>query len=278
MESKFQYRRYQYIDPNEQFFMNLSSMRDAYIPHSHDFFELVYICSGRGMHMINDKTFLANAGDVFIIKMGDIHSFDPLTDVKDSFEWINCLFTPEFIDYNIPLVSEKKYFGTNGFEIDFLFKTMKKEYEEKRPGYLDKLKGYLLALLTELSRMDSIPIVHKAYKSMGKQKIIKDAVHYLMENYKYTIRIEEVSSELKISSSYLSKLFRECLNTSFVQYLTQFRLEKSCKLLEKTDCTIHQIAFESGFNDEKLFRTYFRRQFGITPGEYRKKYQLRLKV
>jgi AraC-like DNA-binding protein len=274
MKSHFQYRRYQYIQPNEQFFMNISSNKDAYVPHTHDFFELIYIVSGKGMHMINDKSFLANAGDVFLIRIGDTHAFHPLTSEKTPFKWINCLFVSEFINFEVPLLSETKYFGTDGFEIDYLFKIMIKEYEEKKSGYLQKIKGYLLALLTELSRMDSVPINDSAHKSLSKQTMMKEAVNYIRENYRYTVRMEEMASHLKISSSYLSKLFRECLNTSVLQYITQFRLEKSCNLLETTNWTIHQIALESGFNDEKLFRTYFRRQFDLTPGEYRKKFQL----
>ncbi|MFD0673541.1 helix-turn-helix domain-containing protein [Cohnella sp. GCM10027633] len=237
--------------------------------HGHDFVELLYVRSGKGLHKVNDKSFLVSAGDVFVLQTGVTHSFDPLS---PSFSWIDCMFLPAFVDFEIGmLLSEKKYYGADGFEVDFLFQSMLREYEEKREGYLTKIRGYLLALLAELARQNADEDESSAaYGTRKKKRLVNEALRFVRDRYRDKISLDEAAAELQISRSYLSKLFRETLGASFVAYANQYRLERSAELLRTTETLVRHVALDCGFSDEKLFRTLFRRAYGMTPGEYRR--------
>lgn len=261
------------INQNEQIHIHhlSNSIFGSVEEHGHDFIELLYIRSGKGLHKVNGKSFLVSAGDAFVLQTGVTHSFTPLS---DSFAWIDCLFMPEFVDFGIGrLLSEKKYYAADGFELDFLFQSMLREYEEKREGYLTKIRGYLLALLAELDRQNFVGTdtePHASYGSNKKKRLVNEALRCVRDRFRDKISLDEVAAELQISRSYLSKLFRETLGTSFVAYVNQYRLERSAELLRTTEELIRNVALDCGFADEKLFRTLFRRGYGMTPGEYRR--------
>jgi AraC-like DNA-binding protein/mannose-6-phosphate isomerase-like protein (cupin superfamily) len=266
------YRQSYRVDPNDPIIMVRSVEEDAVTPHNHDFYELVYIESGRGVHVVNDTSMLVSAGDMFMIKLEDTHALYPLTKTDQPFQWITCVFSPEYIEMDVsPFVSERKYFGTDGYEVDFIFRMMFKEYLVKETGYMDKLKWYLLILLSEIARFDSNAKETVSYTAVKKQMIVKKTIHWLHQHYMNKIKIEEISAHFSLSASYISRMFKECTGLSIVQYINQYRLEQSCKLLTESTHSIRKIVKLSGFQDEKFYRRYFHKHLGITPGEFRNK-------
>jgi len=273
MKPTFQYMRNRFIDESERIFLIESAMNDGAVPHNHQFFEIVYIRCGKGLHLLNDATFQVSSGDLFVIKPEDTHAILPLTDSRQPFEWVNVLFLPEFIDFDIaPLASKQKYLGTDGFEVDFILRTMYREFKEKQFGYLEKLRGYLSVLLTEMVRLTGQGMEKTDYGDIRKRELVKQAAAWIKEEFQQPIRLEEAASRLGISASYLSKLFRQRFGVSFVQFLNRHRLEVSCGLLQTTRTPIRHIALDCGFSDEKYYRLYFQRLMGMSPGAYRRKF------
>ena len=72
-----------------------------------------------------------------------------------------------------------------------------------------------------------------------------------------------------ISESYLSKLFRWNLNTSFGEYLSYLRIRKAMHLLKSTDLKIYEVSEQVGFSDHRYFATMFRKYVGISPSQYK---------
>lgn len=101
--------------------------------------------------------------------------------------------------------------------------------------------------------------------------MVKKALDYLQLHYKEKISLSVVALELGISKAYLSRLFQEFVNTSITEYINNYRLEQSCKLLNNPYLTIYQIAIEVGFCDIKFYYRFFQKHMGTTPGEFRKK-------
>ncbi len=83
------------------------------------------------------------------------------------------------------------------------------------------------------------------------------------------LSLDEVSRELQVSPSYLSKILRRRLSTNFSHYLREVRISKAKELLARTDLTTTQIAEETGFNDYRYFSNQFKREVGTTPTGYR---------
>ena len=92
---------------------------------------------------------------------------------------------------------------------------------------------------------------------------------YLEKNYLQQINITQISEDFHINASYLSQLFKKEMNCTFTEYLTNKRIEYSCKLLLETDLKINEIAEMSGFSEYFYFSRVFRRIKKCTPTEYR---------
>ena len=74
-----------------------------------------------------------------------------------------------------------------------------------------------------------------------------------------------------VSQGYLSHLFSEMAGMSFVECLTQIRMERAVALLA-TNMRINDIAERVGYRNRKSFLVNFRSYTGLTPSEYRQKY------
>ncbi|NBD23635.1 AraC family transcriptional regulator [Paenibacillus glycinis] len=269
MKAERRFTHAQLIHPDERIRIHLlnNEIYRTVGTHGHDFVELLYIRSGKAVHRLNDKSFLAGAGDAFVIQAGDTHSFEPITPF---FEWIDCMFVPEFIDFDVrSLLSDRKYFASDGMEIDYLMGAMLREYGEKKPAYLTKLRGYLLALLAELGRQGE-QRDERPYGSRKKTRLLQEAVEYVHLHYRDKINLDDAAAKLGISRSTLNRLFRSRANDSFAGFVNAYRLERSSLLLRSGELPIRDAALECGFADGKHFRTLFRRRFGMTPGEFRK--------
>jgi two-component system, response regulator YesN len=91
------------------------------------------------------------------------------------------------------------------------------------------------------------------------------ARHYGEQN----LSVQKVAESLAISASYLSKLIKRHLDTSFVDYLTDFRLARAKELLATTDLMTYEISEAAGYPDAHYFSSIFKKRFGITPSEFR---------
>ena len=129
---------------------------------------------------------------------------------------------------------------------------------------LKMIKEFTLNFLFECA--DSIFSI----KKLQENPVIKKVCDYIDENMQKDISLENAADFVGISSFYLSKLFREEKNETFINFLSNKRLEKSRKLLEETDLSIKEIAAETGYNDQNYFSRIFKNKYGISPKEYRK--------
>jgi YesN/AraC family two-component response regulator len=102
------------------------------------------------------------------------------------------------------------------------------------------------------------------------QSVIERAKKYILDNYSEELRLETVAREVHLSPTYFSALFKKMTGCSFAKYLTRVRIAKAKELLENTDISVTDIAFQVGFNDPAYFAAIFRREFGLTPLAYRK--------
>ena len=86
------------------------------------------------------------------------------------------------------------------------------------------------------------------------------------------ISIADMAKELDFSESHFMKFFKDTMGTSFTSYLNEYRLTMVSRLLISSESSILDIAAESGFDNLSYFNRMFKRRFGMTPREYRKKF------
>ncbi|MBD2845023.1 AraC family transcriptional regulator [Paenibacillus sp. IB182496] len=86
------------------------------------------------------------------------------------------------------------------------------------------------------------------------------------------LSLDQLVELTSYSKQYICKLFKEELQTTFVDYLTTLRLEQAARLLRDTEETVARVAERSGFRSAQYFSNKFKTRYGVTPGQYRKAY------
>ena len=107
-------------------------------------------------------------------------------------------------------------------------------------------------------------------KKAEENPIIKKVCTYVDDNLSSDISLETAADFAGVSSFYLSKLFKEEKGETFINFISDKRLEKSRQLLEQTELSIKEITAEVGYNDQNYFSRIFKSKYGLSPKEYRK--------
>ena len=101
--------------------------------------------------------------------------------------------------------------------------------------------------------------------------LIEQAILYIKQNFSDPeLTLGDVASHTNLSSSHFSTVFSQSVGKTFVEYLTEQRLNEAKLLLKETDWKLSSIALEIGYNDPNYFSYIFKRKEGVSPKEYRK--------
>ena len=99
---------------------------------------------------------------------------------------------------------------------------------------------------------------------------MSSAIRYIEKNYTdEAISLNSVAQAINISANYLSALFSQKMGVSFVEYLTQKRMNRAKQLLQRTNLRSSEIAYEVGYRDPRYFSFVFRKTQGCTPRAFR---------
>jgi two-component system response regulator YesN len=102
------------------------------------------------------------------------------------------------------------------------------------------------------------------------QRTLKKALEYIEENYTQdSLSLNTVASAVNVSANYFSAIFSQAMQVTFIEYVTQMRMEKEKKLLRQTEKHTGDIAIEVGYKDPHYFSFVFKKTQGCTPREYR---------
>lgn len=106
------------------------------------------------------------------------------------------------------------------------------------------------------------------------RKIIEEIKRYIENNYMNDINLKSVSKKFYMNASYMCRLFSNEVEMSFSEYLNKCRIEKSMQLLNDSRLKIYAISEMVGYKNEKYFARVFKKFTGISPYEYREKYNI----
>ncbi|SET91674.1 response regulator [Paenibacillus sp. NFR01] len=110
------------------------------------------------------------------------------------------------------------------------------------------------------------------YEGAGKySELLSKVKLHIRENYADDqLSLNEISRQIGVSSSHLSKIFSQETGQTMTEYLTATRIAKAKELLKTTNCKTLEIAYRVGYNDQHYFSNLFKKITGMTPIEYRK--------
>lgn len=99
--------------------------------------------------------------------------------------------------------------------------------------------------------------------------LVNEAKSFILESYSRPIKIDDVATQLFISPSYLSRLFRQELNCTVNDYITRVRVEQAVELMKKPELSVAQVSQAVGFQSQSYFAKVFSKYIGVAPLVYR---------
>ena len=282
------------LSDNRQFFIRKYSADDkgTYL-HRHTYVQINYVYNGCGRHVVGGRETEIFKGDIFIIPPFVPHVITAHKDEKlEIFEFEFCT------DFVLPhFENEEKTEGYLDFaylepfmvveeemrprfnlddkmqnEVERILWEVNEEYEKQGEGYKLVSKALLLKLLVLVGRAFSNEIKGtETEKILGKYKnAVLKAAQYIDVNYVKSLTLDEISSRVGYSKSHFCYLFKAVMGKTYIEYLNEIRINAAKRLLNETEMSISEIAYEVGYNSFANFNKYFKQTTGVTPSKYRK--------
>lgn len=265
---------------SEETILHACPMRE--VTHYHDDIECVYVLEGNVTIKIDDRKYIASAGDTFFINAYSLHRMGKCGDSEGRFlslsahpalltpnEWVqNTILGPFLNSSSVKalLLSRDTPYGKAARQI------MEGIHEMLETGSHPSLPLYLISKLHELLALfyEASPDKGK-HREEGNPDIVaqRNMIAYIMENYGEKISPSDISEAGHVSRTKCFQIFNQYVGQSPMEYLNTFRLEKSRSLLEETKEPIISISTQVGFGSQSYYTQQFSKAYGVTPKKYR---------
>jgi transcriptional regulator GlxA family with amidase domain len=183
-------------------------------------------------------------------------------------EEFRCLY-PKVHLQSEKFITDENGIYTNGGGYSFLnlvIYLVEKYFDRQTAIYCSKL------FQIEIDRNSQLDFAIFTGQKLHGDEVIKKAQEYIESKPQEKISVEDLSSRLSISRRNLDRRFIRATGITPFEYSQRVKIELAKKSFETTRKTINEIMYIVGYSDEKAFRETFRKITGISPLEYRKRY------
>lgn len=254
--------------------------------HWHSAVEFAYITEGSVICQANDAIYHLKSGNGIFFNINTLHGYLP--DGKNDCLYKALIFDPSLLGapgsfiYEkriMPILSNPGAFGLplepgvnwQGEILSLLKQIISCDLEQvscrelHNLEHLAKLWRILYENITE--KEENFP------NSSGRDiSRMKQAMLYIQQSYSSLITLDDIAAVCSLSQSECCRLFNRILHQSPMEYVISCRIEKSLPLLAEGRLSITEIAGRTGFQSSSYFAETFKKQTGMTPSAYRKKY------
>lgn len=251
--------------------------------HTHDFIEIMYVCSGSITHVIDGTRVKLETDELIILGRDTKHSIEEAghNDIGINFIISTDLFESTYNSIKkSSRLSERKiesliqrnglpfcvFSAKESTEIKNIMENMicSTMFDNEPDGYI--LKQSLRLLLCYLAKLNAEEKDSDySYKNDIKNRILD----YIETSYS-TATLTEAAKMLGLSPSYLSRLVCASFGVSFKDLLMAARFDAAARLLSSTDMPIGDIINRVGYENSSFFHKEFKKRYGQTPNNYRK--------
>lgn len=259
--------------------------------HKHSYFEIIFIRSGHGLHVINDNTVLYTAGDVFLLGPEDYHYFD----IREHTTFCYIRFTEVYIkDPSLPKVpdwirtiefilnSPYQSYGTIVTEpnekeqLDRLLTVLLYEYNNREDSAYELIMNSIMKAMLGMLARNMVRQNLQERKKTKSSKLIEEIMLYISQHIYEpdALRIERLVGKFHFSPGYLGIFFKKETGETLQYYILKYKLKMIESRLLASDMSISQITYEFGFTDGSHLNKLFKKYYGVAPGEYRARYIL----
>lgn len=283
-----------YISHFDDSFFNAEKHRNVYIlkhnrytppyEHDHDFFEILYVLSGKCKNTIYGKSDTLTQGDLCIMSPSVKHSIwteDGLI--------INILIRRKIIQTVFLNIFQKKGIISEFFTDSIYFKNFASSLVFHTNGN-KKIQQQILEMYEEQQNIDDYSegiisnmlmiffnILARNYTNTAeypknikkKNESATKIISLITENFS-TISLFDIADELGYSEVYCSRYIKKITGFTFSELKEEIRLEKAKDLLTNSTLTIGEISFICGYENPENFNRMFRNKNKISPSLFRK--------
>ena len=274
-KSQKEFVRFQ-IDKGERFYDKL---------HQHPEWQLTLILEGKGQLMVGDYIGRFEPGDVFLLGPNIPHVFrsdeEYFKHNIDKLSLCNSLYfdfdalgkgiweVDEFLDLKHFVGSIKGCFAVKGSTKDLLIEKIKMFEHISGLSKILRSLEILNAIhhsgdLVQLNRLTPI----RDY-SEAEGNRMRYVMQFILTQSQKNISLNDVSEVANMSKEAFCRFFKERTGKTFTEFLNELRINKACHLLQETDLSISQAAYQAGFQNLSYFNRVFKKFRGETPKEFR---------
>ena len=239
------------------YFCKLYSTTLIFPPHIHYAFEFVTVFSGTTKIIVDGIEYNLTKGESMLIFPFQIHSRR-----SENSECKVAIFSCDCVDSFWSLIAEQIPLNNKFIPSDFLIN----EFENvSQSSPLVEKKAYLYSVCAEFNKNAR----YKKRENLDGSALMQ--MFKFIEN-KYSSEacsLNRLALENHYNSSYLSRIFKKQTGIAFNSYVNWCRINKACYLLDNSDKSILECAYECGFASLRSFNRNFRIHRGMSPGEYR---------
>lgn len=248
--------------------------------HSHDRMEIMYVIGGKCSIKTDDGTVALKKGEFILLDAGAPHGLKVPSDAPCrimNIEFSLCLkravLSLREAAANYPplqrFISEPRptLVFTDTEDVYGVLRRMINCLDAGGEGRAFELELLSAELFMALSRL----FEEGSSVRQNAQLHVRRAIQYMHQNYFRDITMKDISGNVGIAEGYLSRIFKQSVRETVMEYLTGLRIRKAKMLLEKTELPIIDISTYVGIDSRVYFSQMFKKNTGMSPGEYRKK-------
>ena len=229
----------------------------SFPPHLHQCYEIIAILEGEMQVTVDEKTFLLKPSEALLIFPNQIHSLQ-----SEASSHILCIFSAKLVQAYHKKVVDKTP-SCNRFSPDpYLLNAL----NGLESASSIERKGILYSLCGQFDKG-----AEYSPKTADRQSLLYRIFSFVEERFAENCSLSALSETLGYDYAYLSRFFKKIVGISFNEYVTQYRLSHACYLMDNDPHSIVQCAYESGFKSLRSFNRNFKKQFGMTPMQYRER-------
>ncbi len=257
-----------------------------YPVHNHNFFELIVVKKGSGLHRLNDVQFEYQQGDIFLLTPEDHHDFvieQPTCFIYIKFteqlfeereEWKSKLWQKRIhqvitMPNTIPesIIKDE----SDQQSILALAEIMVKEFNVtstlSRPLLLDLFSSIFIIMLRNL--VGKIATISKV--KLDERQKVSELLTYIRQNIGARDKLtqKQLAEEFSISQNYVSIYLRKHTGMRLQNLITETRLKTAERLIKQSSLPMSQIAEKVGFTDGSHMNKMFQKYRKVNPSELR---------
>jgi len=250
------------------------------ITHKHDFFEIIWIRKGKGVHEIDLRNHYYEGPSLFILAPGQVHHLQPETDAEgfvvkflpelfkhenEFFDYVldTCLFDT---DTSCPIL---KMEDETVVKLNSIFQSLYEEFLNPEPDSENVFRSYLKILITQINRIKRAMDASESLKNKLLYSIYRTFILELEKHYKQEHSVKAYADMLRVPTRQLNEVTRLYADRSAGEVIQSRILLEAKRNLFHQAKNIKEICYDLGLEDPAYFTRFFKKHTGLSPAQFR---------